>query len=346
MQKPRRLKKGDKIAIVSLSWGGLGDPEFYHKYEIAKERLENEFGLEVITMPHALKGSRFVAEHPDLRARDLMDAFRDSSIAAVFSAIGGDDSIRMLPYIDYDVLRQNPKIFLGYSDTTVSHFILRKAGIVSFYGPSIMNEFGEYGSMFAYTQNAVRDILFSDSRGYEYMSSPFWSDEYTPWCEENRNHQKKMRLEEHGYEVLQGEGTVSGPLLGGCLDVLMMLNGTSVWPSLEEWKDAILFLETSEDKPSPQFVKYTLRNLAAQGILKVIKGILVGKPQQEVYYEEYKETFLQVISGEEKLTGLPVFYNVNFGHASPIGILPYGIQTELNCKEKKITFLESATAAE
>jgi muramoyltetrapeptide carboxypeptidase LdcA involved in peptidoglycan recycling len=101
--------------------------------------------------------------------------------------------------------------------------------------------------------------------------------------------------------------------------------------------------ETSNDKPSPGFIKWALRNLAAQDILNVIKGIIVGKPQGEVYYEEYKEVITQVITIEEHLIDLPIFYNVNFGHAMPIGIIPYGIMAEIDCLKKSITFLERAT---
>ena len=159
MIKPRKLNKGDRIAIVSLSWGGLGDPATIHKYRIAKGRLEHDFGLEVTCMPHALSGSEFVAENPGLRAQDLMDAFRDPSISAVFSAIEGDDSIRILPYVDLDVIRDNPKIFMGYSDTTISHLIMHKAGLCSFYGPSVMCEFGEYVKMFDYTRRDRKSVV-------------------------------------------------------------------------------------------------------------------------------------------------------------------------------------------
>ena len=86
-----------------------------------------------------------------------------------------------------------------------------------------------------------------------------------------------------------------------------------------------------------------MRNLAAQGILKILNGIIVGKPQGEQYYEEYKEAILKVVAGEEKLTDLPIIYNVNFGHAMPIGVIPYGITVQLDCDEKRITLLESAT---
>lgn len=343
MIKPKRLKKGDKIAVVSLSWGGLGDDDLIHKYEIAKKRLEEEFGLIVQAMPHALKGSDFVAAHPELRAKDLMDAFEDSTIAAVFCAIGGDDTIRILPYVDIGTLKRNPKIFMGYSDTTTNHFMMFKAGLVSFYGPSVMCEFGEYVKMFEYTETAVRDVLFGEWSRYELKPSPVWSDDYVPWDVENINKPNVMKLDTKGYEVISGSGTVQGHLLGGCIDVFPMVVGTSIWPTLDEWRGAIMFIETSEDKPSPDIIKWTFRNLAAQGILKVIKGIMVGKPQAEVYYDEYKTAIKGVVCDEEHLTDLPIFYNVNFGHSIPIGILPYGILTELNSEEKTVTFLESAT---
>ena len=343
MIKPRRLSKGDKVAIVSLSWGGIGDDCFVHKFHIAKERLENDFGLRVECMPYALKGSEFIAEHPELRAKDLMDAFSDSSVSAVFCAIGGDDTIRILPYLDLDIIKENPKIFMGYSDTTVNHFMMYKAGLISFYGPSVMCEFGEYVKMFDYTKRAVKEMLFEAWEQYSILSSEEWTDDYILWQEENINAPHTMKKDTHGYEVINGSGVAQGHLLGGCIDVFMMAIGTTIWPSLEEWEGAVLFVETSEDKPSPDFVKYVFRNLAAQGILKVIKGIIVGKPQGEKYYEEYKNAMRQIIVNEEHLDNLPIFYNVNFGHAKPIGIIPYGITVELDCKNKTIVLLECPT---
>ncbi|MEG0854651.1 MAG: LD-carboxypeptidase [Angelakisella sp.] len=343
MIKPKKLNRGDKVAIVSLSWGGLGDDNYIHKFNIAKERLERDFGLEVVCMPNALKGSEFVANHPELRAKDLMDAFSDSSISAIFCAIGGDDTIRTLPYIDFEVIKNNPKIFMGYSDSTINHLMMYKAGLVSFYGPSIMCEFGEYVKMFDYTKKAVKDMLFGDWEQYNLVPSEEWTDDYVLWQESNINTGYTMKKDAHGYEVISGNGIVQGHLLGGCIDVFMMAMGTKIWPALEDWKDSILFIETSEDKPSPDFVKWTFRNLAAQGILKVIKGVIVGKPQGEQYYEEYKTAITQVVVNEEGLDSLPIFYNVNFGHAKPIGIIPYGITAELDCNNKTIVLLECPT---
>ena len=342
MRKPKKLNKGDKVAIVSLSWGGLGDSKLIHKYHIAKERLENEFGLKVITMPNALKGSAFIYNHPELRAKDLMDAFEDKSIKGIFCAIGGDDSVRLLPYINYDIIKNNPKIFMGYSDTTVSHFMLNKAGLVSYYGPSIMCEFGEYTKMFDYTKNAVKNILFENTNYYEVKSSEYWSNDHISWSEENMNYQKKLIKEEHGYEVLSGSGIVTGQLIGGCIDVFPMIIGTEVWPDEEEWNNKILLLETSEDKIAPDYLLWYMRNLGAQGILNKINGIIVGKPQDEVYYEEYKEIYLKILK-EFNCENLPIIYNINIGHAFGTGLLPLGIEYEIDLNKKTIKFLESAT---
>ena len=171
MIKPKRLNKGDKVAIVSLSSGMIGDKQFIHKYYLGKTRLEEEFGLQVVAMPNALKGSTYLFEHPEARAKDMMDAFKDKSIKAIICAIGGEETYRLLPYIDFDIIKNNPKIFMGFSDSTTNHFMLYKAGVTSFYGPNIMCNFGEYGKMFDYEKNTILDILFDNKDNYQYSSS-------------------------------------------------------------------------------------------------------------------------------------------------------------------------------
>ena len=146
MIKPKKLEKGDTIAIVSLSSGMAGDKQFKHRYELGKRRIE-ELGLNVVTMQNALKGSKFLYNHPEARAKDFMDAIKDRNIKAIISNIGGDDTIRILPYIDFKSIKQNPKIFLGYSDSTVNHFMMYKAGVSSYYGPAVMSEFAENKKM-------------------------------------------------------------------------------------------------------------------------------------------------------------------------------------------------------
>lgn len=94
-------------------------------------------------MENTLKGSEYLYNHPEKRAHDFMDAFVNPSVKAIFSCIGGDESVRMLPYIDFDIIRNNPKILIGYSDTTISHLMCLKAGVSSFYGPSLLAELAE-----------------------------------------------------------------------------------------------------------------------------------------------------------------------------------------------------------
>lgn len=342
MIKPERLKKGDKVAIVSLSDGMIGEKEFLHKYELGKKRLEEKFDLEVVSMPNTLKGVNYLYEHPEKRAEDMMNAFKDKSIKAVISAIGGEDTIRLLPYIDYNIIKNNPKIFMGFSDTTANHFMMYKAGVVSYYGPALMSDFAEYVDMYDYTENTIRNLLFEAKQNYEIRKCDYWTNEHNIewWNGKNINKQKTRIKDEKGYQVIQGKGKVKGRLLGGCLDAFPIYNGTEVWPKLEEWKDKIIFLETCENMPEPYLITYYLRNMGAQGIFNVAKGIIVGKPRAEKYYEEYKDVYKKVLK-EFNREDMPVLYNVNFGHSCPIGIIPYGIECELDVDNKKITLLES-----
>lgn len=341
MIKPKKLQTGDKVAVVSLSSGMAGEKEFKHKYELGKKRLEDVFGLKVIEMPNALKGSKYLNEHPEKRAEDLMNAFRDKEIKAIFSIIGGDDTIRLLPYIDFEVIKNNPKIFMGYSDTTINHFMMYKCGLVSYYGPAVMCEFAENAKMHDYTTKYVKEVLFENKESITIESSPEWTNERLDWSDcNNDNIARKMNIEEHNYELLQGNGIFEGKLLGGCIDVFQMMIGTSIWPDLNEWEGKILYLETSEDKPSPAYVTYWLRNLVAQGIIDKISGIIIGKPKGETYYEEYKEVFKKVIGFEANRSDLPILYNINFGHSAPMCILPNGINVKVDLNKKKIIFQE------
>lgn len=107
-----------------------------------------------------------------------MAAFSDKTIKGIFCAIGGDDTIRTLPYIDYEIIKNNPKIFMGYSDTTINHFMMNKAGLVSYYGPFVIYEVCEYVRMFDSTVEAMKNILFENSTNYEIKSNEYWSNKW------------------------------------------------------------------------------------------------------------------------------------------------------------------------
>jgi len=345
MIKPERLRKGDKVAIVSLSRGLLGEKWAIHKLDIAKERLEHDFGLEVVVMPNALKGVDYVYAHPEKRAEDLMDAFKDKSIKAIFNAIGGNDTIRLLPYIDFDVIKNNPKIFTGFSDTTSNHFMMRKAGLVSYYGASVMNNWAEYVAINEYTKDALVDMLFKPKTKLEIKPSEYYStDEDKIWWGVEHMNEATPRFEnKEGYILLQGKGKVQGELIGGCMDVLVELLGTPIWPKLDEWDNKILLIETSESNLDPKVFGDVLKNLQAQGIHKKLKAILVGRPAVKDHVEDYKTTLIDVVQKEWERPDMPIIFNVNAGHAYPIGLWGLGLKYEVDADHKKITLLEKGT---
>ncbi|MGC1685933.1 MAG: S66 peptidase family protein [Candidatus Acidiferrales bacterium] len=345
MIKPRALSRGDRIAAISLSsgWPNI----FPRAYRDGKRQLEEAFGVQVIESRHALADSEWLAAHPEARAVDLMEVLRDRSIHGIVSTIGGDDSIRMLPFLDLSVIHENPKIFIGYSDTTVTHFAFLKAGVTSFYGPSIMAGFDENGGVLPYTADSVRRMLFGSS----FTDSPIspnhdgWTCASFAWDDDKRNEKPRPLRRSSGWQWLQGAGCHRGHLVGGCLDVIDWLRGTPVWPDESVWRDSIIFLEISEDAPSPSVVVKMLRALAATGALREARGILFGRPYgEEAMFDEYDGAFLQVLA-ELKLGSLPIVTRMDFGHTDPKFVVPYGVEAEINCDAQHIRFLESATTS-
>lgn len=360
MVKPKQLKPGDKVAIVSLSRGILGEPFNGHEVSLGLKRLK-EFGLEVVFMPNSMKGINYLERHPEARAKDLKDAFFDDDIKGIICAIGGEDTYRLLPYLMEDQkfveeVKAQPKIFTGFSDTTVNHLMFYKLGMTSFYGPCFICDLAEMGKeMLPYTKSAFEGY-FQGNENNRIVSSPYWYEERTDFSVNAVNTERVSHQETRGYEVLQGINDVKtfrGKLLGGCLEsIYNVLEGVKfqeereicekygIFPDKEEWRGKILFVETCEGKPSPKLLEKELLALKERGLFDMVSGVLVGKPQDEQYYEEYKEIYSSVIQNPS----LPILYNINFGHAYPRCVLPYGVEAEVDMEQKCITFLEPAFA--
>jgi muramoyltetrapeptide carboxypeptidase LdcA involved in peptidoglycan recycling len=343
MIKPTKLQPGDTVAAISLSWGGPGT--FPHRYQAGKRQLEAALGLRVVETPHALRDADWLQRNPRARAEDMLGAFADPAIKGIISTIGGEDSIRTLPYLDLDVMRANPKIFMGYSDTTISHFACFKAGLVSFYGPAIMAGFGENGGPFPYMIDSVRRTLF-DSRpiGRVMPNSAGWTVEHLDWADPANQARKRALTPNEGWSFLQGRGIARGHLIGGCIEVLDWLRGTDFWPPPEAWQGAILFLETSEEAPTPLAVTRLLRALAAVDVLGRIAGLLFGRPGGQAPPErfgEYDQALLQVVAEEQGLTDLPIISHMDFGHTDPMFVLPLGVQAEIDADAREFRITES-----
>lgn len=336
LQKPQHLKPGDKVAAVSLSWGAAGVPEIRWRYELGKRRMEELFGLRVVEMPHTLAPETYVSEHPEKRAEDLMAAFADPSIKAVFNVIGGSDSIRMLPYIDFDVIRNNPKIFTGYSDGTTTDYICMKAGVASFYGAHVLNDFAEPGKMHDYTAGIIRRMLFSNEVVGEVAPATEYGQGDVSWTDPSA---RRSYRPDWGYECLQG-GVARGTLIGGCFEVFPDFEGNELDPPPEAFDGSILFYEVC-GKPNEEKYRTKLRHYGKKGWFRNITGLLMGKPLGDRAEHDMLNRVTREVLAEFGRSDLPVLANASFGHNCPSGVIPMGAIAEIDCDKGKFTILES-----
>ena len=344
MIKPKALRPGSRIAAISLSWGGPGTiPD---RYQIGKRQFEAEYGVTVLETEHALRDAVWLSKNPEARANDLMVAFADDTIDGIISTIGGEDSIRTLPYLDLDLIRNNPKVLMGFSDTTISHAVCFKVGMVSFYGPSFMAGFAENGGMFPYMVDSVRRTLFStDPIGIIEPNRAGWTDEYLPW-ENPENQSIRRKLNPcTGWKFHQDAGVVEGQLFGGCVEVLDWLRGTDYFPLASDLQDVVLFLETSEDAPPPSFLTEFVRCLAAMDILEGLGGILLGRPGGGVdpnTFHAYDTALCETVREEYGLNEMPIVTNMDFGHTDPMFVIPIGMKARIDSTNQEITIDEAA----
>lgn len=337
--KPQKLNRGDVIGIISPSWGGPA--AFPHIYEEGIRVLKEELGFQIKEFPNTRASADFLYKNPKARADDFNSAFKDPEVKGIIASIGGEDSVRILPYLDRETIINNPKFLMGYSDTTTLLTYCNQLGLVTFNGPSVMAGFAQWKSFDESFKEHIKLFLISDYSNYEYKPFPQWSDGYLDWSKlENVGKVKPSRIND-GWRFIQGNSVAHGELFGGCIEVLEFMKGTDFWPKPDFWKGKILFFETSEEKPSIDSVKWMLRNYGVQGIYDKISGIIFGRARD--YSDEEKEkldkTIISVVNEEFGKTNLPIVTNMDFGHTDPQFILPLGFPAEINCKDKTFQLL-------
>ncbi|EYB69020.1 MccF protein [Deinococcus phoenicis] len=334
--RPPRLTPGSRVAALSLSSGFV--TEVMNRYRAGVRQVADTFGWEVVPAPNALRGPDFLDANPQARTDDLHWALRNPEIHGLVSIIGGDDSVRLLPYLDPGLIRQHPKAFLGYSDSTVTLMQFLRAGVMAYHGPSLLTDLAENGGIHPFVAQGICRALVDDPSPFDLSPAPEWTQFRQDWEDESLQEVRRPFTPGDGWTWLQGEQAAEGHLIGGCLEVLDMLNGTPGWPAPALWDGAVLALETSNDVPPPHQVGYWLRNYAAQGILGRAAGLLLARPRD--YTPEMVEAlfrWVRRVLAEAGRPDLPVVAGVDFGHTSPQLTLPLGGRARLDPRAGRVT---------
>jgi muramoyltetrapeptide carboxypeptidase len=308
--KPKRLKSGDTVGIIAPSSG--------IDQEDLDKAMKNMADLGLKTKPgkSVSKANGFLAGNDKERLEDLHWAFSDKSIDAVWCIRGGYGATRFLPKIDYNLIRKNPKIFIGYSDITALHTaIYQNCGLVTFHGPVAASTFSDYA------KKHVVNVLMNPTTPYKIELSP-------------DNVAKEGK--EFKTQVIT-KGTAKGKLIGGNLSLLTAMAGTPF--GLRDTKGKLLFIEDVGEKP------YRLDRMFVQlrqSIdLKQLAGIALGVFADCDAPDDKSQTVIDVVKDQLGDLGIPVIYGLSFGHIRDQFTLPVGIEAEMDTEKATITFLES-----
>ena len=333
--KPGHLEKGDLAATISPCNGCAGDREIKWKYDLGVSRLQ-EIGLRVAAAPNSMRGSDYLSKNPRARAEDIMWAFENKEVHAIIANIGGNDSIKVIPYIDPRVISGNPKIFIGYSDVMNLHLLCYHNGLSSFYGDNLLTTIADQAGWHEYSKKWFVKTLFDSSPIGAIEPSNDWtyepSDHHDSW-------KKRNYYPNDGYQIIQGSGHVTGRLIGGHTGI-MELEETTLRLEVEDFDGALLFVEDIPEFFDEEGVISYFEYLGQKGILQKINGILIGKSNDDRSFSKRARLIRQIVS-DKYLSAIPIVYGLNFGHSSPTCILPYGALAELDCEKKRFSIIEN-----
>jgi len=324
---PQKLTKGDTIIIVSPSapLAGL----LPHRLKMGIKGLE-KIGFKVKLSENALGIDGYVSASPKKRAEDINQAFADSSIKAIIAAIGGNHSNQILDYLDFKIIKDNPKPIIGYSDITVLQMaIYVKTGLTTFYGPCVLTQFAENPNPYDYTLKYFKKALFQNRPIEKVEASQLWTDEILDWFNQDDLERPRNLQENEGWIWLK-RGSGSGKLLGGCIVSIMHLRGTKYWP---DFNNSLLFWEIPEGRSlfegeDPANIDAYLTDLKLNGVFEEIKGMIVGRPYH--YSAEQVELVKQIIINCTKEYTFPVLFGVDIGHTDPMLTIPIGAEADLD----------------
>jgi muramoyltetrapeptide carboxypeptidase len=338
-KKPKKLVQGDTIGVVAPSAGNANI--FPHRIDTAIKTLE-KMGYKVKFATHSLERNGYVSASPEERASDIHDMFKDDEVSAIICTIGGDHSNQVLKYLDFELIKNNPKIFVGFSDISVLHYaFMKRSGLQTFYGPCLMTQFGEYPEILSYTLNYFNKALTSTDSIGDVVSSKEWTAEILDWTIKKDLERPRKLIKSDGQEWLR-QGYASGKIIGGCVPSINHLIGTEYWidPS-----DSIFFIDIPEGYEFGKGLSiYALDSYMSDldniGVFKNIKGLIVGRPYN-YSIDEYNE-LKKIIMNYTNKYDYPILLNINIGHCDPIITLPLGVDVVIDSKQNKFSINESA----
>lgn len=337
MIKPKKLNVGDTIATISPAWGCAGSARVKWQYDLGVHRLQ-ELGLRVMAAPNSLKGTSFLQNSPEARAEDLMWAFENKEVKAIIANIGGNDSVRLLPFLKPDVIQNNPKILCGYSDVMTLHLYCHQLGLSTFYGDNLLTTVAEAREWHPYSKDWFRKTLFEAAPIGTILPSEEWSFDLNHHT--NPSYCKRY-VKNDGYVKVQGKGVVRGRLFGGHGGLMEYEEGSGIALKRSDFEGKLLFFEDIPEVCDVAYMRNFFDWLGTNGYLQVLNGVIIGKMRTKNGFESYAEAIRDVVSGKYGRSELPILYGLNFGHTSPICVLPYDAEAELDVDYLRFTILES-----
>lgn len=304
---PEKLKPGDEVRVIAPARSlAIISKE---NREIANKRIE-DLGLKLTFSKHVEEMDDFASSSIESRIEDLHEAFSDKNVKAVFTVIGGFNSNQLLKYIDWDLIRNNPKIISGYSDiTALNDAFFAKTGLVTYSAP----QYSTFSQKlyFDYTLDYFKKCLMAEEP-FEIKPSESWSDD--AWYKDQDN---RKLIPNEGWLVIN-EGEAGGTILGANLCTFNLLQGTEYMPS---FKDSVLFLEDDCTSKAYDFDR-NLQSLIHLPNFSEVKGVVIGRFQKES--EMTNILLTRIVKTKKELNNIPVLANIDFGHTSPIISFPIG----------------------